>query len=163
MLLFFSFKKRSLYFLLLVLFCIVVLAGEYFLLSSDKNSTKTVADEDEKETIQWVDFDVPMEAMDKALDLDIGSQDKAIKLNWIELLACLAAQNGNNFNRYKDRQLDDLAQKLESGQTMTELTKDMKYYSYYYQAYSAILRNFVGSYEIEVPNEDGMGKHWEEK
>lgn len=116
-----------------------------------------------KKLIKWVDFNVPCAAMKKAAALDILSQSKETKLNWIELLAYLAAKNGNNFSQYKDRQLDDLALKLNTGKTMEELTKDMKYYSYYLEAFNAVLSGFLGGYEIEVPDPDGSGKHWEQK
>jgi murein DD-endopeptidase MepM/ murein hydrolase activator NlpD len=114
-----------------------------------------------KKLIRWVDFNVPCAAMKKAIALDIMTHDKEIKLNWIELLAYLASTNGNSFSRYKDSQLDAIAQKLLSGKTMAELTKNNKTYSYYLEAYSAILSGFVGEYDIEVPDKDGGGKHWE--
>ena len=118
---------------------------------------------EEKKIINWVDFNVPCEAMKKAISLDIASQDQAVKLNFIELLACLAAQNGNNFSGYRDKQLTALADQLEAGKTIDELTANLKYYSYYREAYSAVLSGFVGDYEIEVPNEDGSGTHWEKR
>ncbi|NLT63502.1 MAG: M23 family metallopeptidase [Clostridiales bacterium] len=126
--------------------------------------TAMAADTDkvEKDLIRWVDFNVPCEALKKAISLDIISQDKEVKLNFIELLACLAAQNGNNFKTYKDKQLDEIAEKLNSGKTIEELTSNMKHYDYYYEAYRAVLSGFVGDYEIEVPNEDGTGKRWEQ-
>jgi murein DD-endopeptidase MepM/ murein hydrolase activator NlpD len=117
----------------------------------------------EKKIIKWVDFKVPCEAMKKAIKLDTQSQDKEIKLNWIEMLAYLAAKNGNNFKNYRDKQLDDLAKKLNSGETMEELTRNLKHYPYYLEALSAVLSGFVGEYEIEVPDKDGEGKHWERK
>lgn len=120
-------------------------------------------EETEKNIIKWVDFNVPYEAMKKAIALDIDSQDKEVKLNFVELLAYLAAQNGNNFKCYKDKQLDKIAEQLNAGKTIDELTADMKYYSYYYEAYNAILSGFVGAYEVEVPDEDGEGKHWEQR
>jgi len=116
-----------------------------------------------EDVIRWVDFNVPCEAMKKAIALDILSQDKPVKLHFIELLAYLAAQNGNNFKNYKDKQLDDLAEELYAGQTMAELTASMKYYDYYFEAFAAILSGFVGDYEIEVPDEDGEGTHFEQR
>ena len=75
----------------------------------------------------------------------------------------LAAQNGNNFGGYKDKVLDALAEKLNSGKTVEELTEKLKYYDYYHEALSAVLSGFVGAFEIEVPDEDGEGKHWEKR
>jgi murein DD-endopeptidase MepM/ murein hydrolase activator NlpD len=116
-----------------------------------------------KDLIRWVDFKVPCEAMKKAISLDILTRDKDVRLDWIEMLAYLAAKNGNNFKGYKDKQLDELAEKLISGTTMAELTETMKYYGYYLEAYKAALGGFVGDYELEVPDEDGQGKHWEQR
>jgi len=118
---------------------------------------------EKKDFIKWVDFNVPCEAMKKAIALDILSQEQAVKLNFIELLAYLAARNGNDFSRYKDSQLDEIAQALESGKTIPELTEKLKYYSYYFDCFTATLSGFVGAYEIEVPDENGGGKHWEKR
>lgn len=120
-------------------------------------------EQEDKSFIKWVDFNVPCQALKKAISLDILSKEKEVKLNFIELLAYLAAQNGNKFGAYKDAQLDALAEKLNSGITMEELTANSKYYDYYLECYTAILSGFVGDFEIEVPNEDGSGKHWEKR
>lgn len=126
--------------------------------------TATDAEESsEKDFIKWVDFKVPAEAMKKAIKLDMESRNKEIKLDWIEMLAYLASKNGNNFKEYKDSQLDDIAEKLNSGETMTKLTQDLKYYSYYHEALGAVLSGFVGEYEIEEDDAEGDGKHWEKK
>jgi len=145
--------RRTIVFLCLVILiftCVVTLC-----IARAEEETK------EKDFIRWVDFNVPCEAMKKAIALDVGSQEKEVKLNFIELLAYLAVQNGNNFSRDKDKQLDAIAEKLNSGKTIEELTANQKYYQYYYEAYSAILSGFVGPYEIEMPDESGEGKHWE--
>lgn len=131
-------------------------------LFSNSSTAKTDLSE-ESGHILWVDFNVPCEAMKKAISLDIASRNSKNKLNFIDLLAYLAAKNGNNFSSYKDRQLDDIAVKLSSGKTMDELTSDLKYYDYYHEAFSAVLSGFVGEYEIELPDTDGTGKHWERR
>lgn len=141
---------------MVVLFGTVFPQGGWALSEADREP-------EEKELIRWVDFDVPCEAMKKAISLDICSQDKAVKLNFIELLAYLAAKNGNNFRGYKDKQLDELAEKLMAGTPLAELTAGMKYYNYYLEAYGAVFSGFVGAFEIEVPDEDGEGKHWEKR
>lgn len=139
------------------LLAVLILSPVLFAYAEDNNETK------EKDFIKWVDFNVPCEAMKKAIALDIASQDQEVKLHFIEMLAYLAAKNGNHFGGYKDRQLDELAGKLNSGQTMEEMTAEMKYYGYYLEAYTAVLGGFVGAYEIEVPDEDGEGKRWEQR
>ena len=37
---------------------------------------------------------------------------------------------------------------------MDELTKDLKYYSYYLEAYNAVLGGMVGYYEIQIPQSE---------
>jgi len=114
--------------------------------------------------IKWVDFNVPYSAMNKALKLDVSSHGKEPELHFVEMLAYLAAKNGGNFKNYKDKQLDDLAAAINSGKSMPELTKDMKYYPFYLEAYGAVLSGFVGEYEIEVPDPENEGqKLWEKR
>lgn len=149
--------KKVLLILMTVIMGISCFCSRYVVLAAEEKETG------EKNFIHWVDFNVPCEAMKKAIALDIASQEKETKLNFIDMLAYLAAKNGNNFSKYRDKQLDELAAQLNSGKTIDELTANMKYYDYYYEAYSAILSGFVGAYEIEVPNEDGSGTHWEQR
>ena len=107
----------------------------------------------EKKYIKWVDFDVTAKAMGRAYDLDVASQSESVKLNWIELLAYLGTRYGGDFSKYKDKDIDSLAEKLKSGETtMAALTQDMKYYPYYLEVYTAVLGGFVGDYEIESVN-----------
>lgn len=144
---------------ILLIICVCLFSG-----TENKFSVNAVSQgAQESDQIRWVDFNVPRAAMDKAITLDILSQEKEVQLNWIEMLSYLAAMNGNNFNHYKNKQLDDLADKLNSGISMKELTSNMKYYSYYHEAYCAVLSGFVGEYEIEVPNDNGTDKHWEKR
>ncbi|WP_330586811.1 hypothetical protein [Aminipila terrae] len=157
-------KKRTLIrFSLVLLLTLTVIMGGHLGFSHFNNEDAIGTNEKGKDYIKWVDFNVPSEAMKKALKLDIESQGEEVKLDWIEMLSYLAAKNGNNFKSYKDKQLDEIADKLREGKTMEELTKDMKYYPYYFEAFNAVLSGFAGSYEIQVPNEDGRGNHWEKR
>ena len=119
---------------------------------------------EEKSFIKWVDFNVPYEALDKALKLDVASHGTDVPLNWVELLAYLAAKNGGEFKRFKASQLDAIAKELQEGKTIEELTEKLKYYSYYREAYGAVLDGLVGEYEIEVADETAEGgKKWVRK
>lgn len=112
------------------------------------------------EYIKWVDFNVTYEALSAAYDLDVNSYDAPVHLNWIELLAYVGAKEGGSFGKKSVSLLQKLASELSSGETtLKELTKDMKYYDYYYEAYEAVLGGMVGEYEIEQENESG-NKEW---
>ena len=115
---------------------------------------------EEEETIKWVDFDVPYSLLEKTMSLDIESYETEIHLNWTELLAYLGAKYGGNFKLYKSKDLNDVVNRLNQGESIETITKDMKLYNYYKEAYTAVLGGFLGEYMIQVPiesdTEDGM-------
>ncbi|MCM1135677.1 MAG: M23 family metallopeptidase [Clostridium sp.] len=110
--------------------------------------------------IKWVDFNITSEALSAAYDLDVKSYDQPVHLNWVELLAYVGAKKGGTFGKNSTALIQKLASELSSGETtMEKLTKDMKYYDYYYEAYKAVLGGMVGEYEIEQEDENGQ-THW---
>lgn len=105
----------------------------------------------DKKYIKWVEFNVTYEALDKAYHYDIDTHNKEIELHFVEILSFLGAKYGGDFKKYKAKDMDQLASKLLTGkETIESLTKDMKYYPYYYEAYEAVLGGLIGEYEIEV-------------
>ena len=126
------------------------------------NGSKVPDDNDN--FIKWVDFGITSDVMSKVAKLDIDSHNSnsAIKYNWIELLAYLACKNGGNFKNFKQSDLDLLIENLNSGKSIADITSGMKYYSYYFDSYSAVLGEFIGNYSIEVLNDDGT-THFEDK
>ncbi|HHT98285.1 MAG TPA: M23 family metallopeptidase [Clostridiales bacterium] len=116
--------------------------------------------EKEKDYIKWVDFKITSTALDKAYRYDIESYNTEIKLNWIELLSYLGAKYGGDFSKFKEKDLNNLVESLKNNDNNIEdLTKDMKYYNYYFEAYSAVLDGYVGEYEIEVVDEANPDKN----
>ena len=109
---------------------------------------------EKKSYIKWFEFKPTYEVLIKTSSLDIDSHKKkeTVKYDWIELISYLACKYGNDFKRFKQEDLDKLVTRLKSGETMEEITKDMKLYSYYYQGYEAVLSQFIGEYEIQKPN-----------
>lgn len=124
------------------------------------SSVTTASDSIPNGFIKWVDFNVTADAMRQALRLDVDSYNQTPHLNWLELLAFLGARYGGDFSHYQASDMDNLAQKLKEGASMDELTKDMKYYSYYLEAYSAVLGGMVGTYEIQIPDEASGEPKW---
>lgn len=131
----------------------------YIRISAANNDTS-----DNGDYIKWVDFKVSYEALDYAMKLDIDTHGKEIELHWIELLAYIAAKNGNDFSSFSTGQMDLVAEKLLSGTSMEELIKNMTYYSYYYESFSAVLSGFLGTYDVEVEDKTAEGgKRWERR
>ena len=92
--------------------------------------------------IKWVDFNVSYEAMDKALALDIRSQEQDMPVSWIDLLALAACRTGG---KVTGKPVEQAYQDLQTGQSPQELLGELfKYYSYYHQAYDAALGGKIG-------------------
>ena len=107
-------------------------------------------------TIKWVDFNVSYEALCKAYEADVSTYGKKEHIDWIQLLAYTAAKNGGEFKKSALKSMDTTIKDLTDGTTtLKELTSDLKYYSYYMEAYSAILSGFVGEYKIQTESENG--------
>lgn len=117
---------------------------------SNVNSSENKTEE--KNYIKWFEFNATYNVLDKTSKLDITSHTSNgnIKFNWIELIAYLACKYGNDFSKFKQSDLDTLVEKLRNGQSMEELTENMKYYSYYFEGYDAVLHDFIGNYQNEI-------------
>lgn len=105
--------------------------------------------------IKYVEFNVTKPALQAAADFDVSSQGEKNKLDFITLLAYLGTKYGGDFSKYKYSDMTDFAQKLSDGESEESLTKDMKYYSYYKEAYGAALNGMVGAYEEEREDDSG--------
>jgi len=159
-------KYKAKHIVMLELILLLIFSSALIKQGLDKEASMYTSMQDsEKAFIKWVSFDVSKKAMDRAYNYDIDTKDKEVHLNWIELLAYLGAKYGGDFSRYKEKHMEDIAEKLTSKEeTIESLTDGMKYYDYYYEAYSAVLGGMVGEYQIEVADESSpTGKRWEEK
>ena len=134
-------------------------------LAGSAGTTDTKTQDAQKDFIKWVDFKASYEALDAAYHYDVDTQSEPVHLNWIELLAYTAAKNGGDFPKSALKDMSALAEKLQNKEiTMAEATKDMKYYNYYLEAYTAILGGFVGEYDIQQPSEsDPSQLEWVKK
>lgn len=102
----------------------------------------------DKKYIKWVDFQVSTAAMELASKYDIQTYGTPCHIDWISLLAYTAAKSGGSFGKEELATIKETAQSIEKGTvTIEELSKDLKYYSYYKEAYSAALGGLIGTYE----------------
>lgn len=116
--------------------------------------------------IKWVDFSPTYQALSETSKIDIESHNNdnsSVQYNWIELLSYLACQYGGNFKNYKSSDLKDLCDKLSSGNTIDDLTKNLKHYTYYYEAFDAVLHEYIGYYEVEENSPNSTVKYLVQK
>lgn len=133
-------------FLLLIPLCVKSLEAD----SKSALATDQSQKQEEKDYIRWVDFTIPSKVMEQAFRLDMNSCQDEIHLDWIELLAYLGAKYGGDFSRFKQADLDQLANRLTSGEPMEAITENMKYFDYYHEAYTAVLGGMVGYFDRET-------------
>ena len=128
----------------------------YFL--SEQDDSAPPGEEKEKNFIRWVDFTVPAEIMEKAFRLDINTCQAPVHLDWIQLLAFLGARYGGDFSRFRQADLDSLAEALKNSTSMDTLAEGMKYYPYYKEAYGAVLGGMVGYFDQEAGLEEATSE-----
>jgi len=100
------------------------------------------------ETIRWVDFGVPYASLKYAMDVDIGSFDGEKHISWIDILALAGCRTGGKCGLASVKKA---AEELKGDKSPEELLGNLyKYYSYYHEAYTAVLGGLLGSYAIEI-------------
>ncbi len=139
-------------------FCTLITAasclfGAYFMWQTPQ--AVVTGKQGEKDFIKWVDFNVCHTALSDCLNYDVGTYGTDKHVSWIDILACLAAKNGGRFDNYKTSDFLKIKEALEQGTPMSSLTKNLKAFPYYQEAYTGVLGGFVGEYEIE--KDDGNG------
>lgn len=109
----------------------------------------------EKDFVKWVDFNVTNEALRVAYEWDVATYGEKVHINWIDLLAYTAAKTGGEWKKGSTKEMEQFAKKLvEKEITLEEAVKDMKYFSYYKEVYQAVLGGMVGTYKVQVPDEE---------
>lgn len=105
--------------------------------------------------IKYVEFNVTKSVLQSAIDIDILTCEEDNHPDTVTLLAYLGAKYGGDFSKYKYKDMAEFADKVKNGESVAELTKDMKYYEYYKEAYSAAIGTMVGKYEEETTDDSG--------
>ena len=99
-------------------------------------------------TIRWVDFQVPYESLKYAMDVDITTKETEKHISWIQILAVAGCRTGGKCGL---QSVKKAANDLKTDKSPQELLGSLyKHYSYYYEAYNAVLGGLLGSYQIEV-------------
>ena len=99
------------------------------------------------EPIKWVDFGVPYESLKYAMDVDITTAEQEKHISWIDILALSACRTGGKcgLTSVKKAVTD-----LKGDKASEELLGNLyKYYSYYHEAYTAVLGGLLGNYSVE--------------
>ena len=100
------------------------------------------------EPIKWVDFAVPYESLQYAMNVDIQTAEQEKHISWIDILALAACRTGGKCGLASVKKA---TQELKGDRTPQELLGNLyKYYDYYHAAYDAVLGGLLGNYTIEI-------------
>lgn len=141
-------KRKNFYIKLFV--CIIFLF--IFTVEFDNNNPITVYNP-KTDYIKWFNFNVPSKVLNYCAKLDIDSINSTKKINWIDILTCLACKNGGDFNTFTPSQADEIVKKLKNGSSAYEASGNSELFNYYYDGYSAVLKNFIGYYKTNASGE----------
>jgi murein DD-endopeptidase MepM/ murein hydrolase activator NlpD len=100
------------------------------------------------ETIHWVDFNVPYESLEYAMNADIATFEEEKHISWIDALALAACRTGGKCPLSSVKKA--VAQLKEDASAEELLGSLYQYYDYYHKAYQAVLGGLLGSFAIEV-------------
>lgn len=99
--------------------------------------------------IRWVDFNVGYAALHEAMTIDIESQGTEQPLSWIDILALASTREGNG--TLSVRAVKAAAKELQKDRSPKELLgQQYRCFSYYQEAYRAVLGGLLGSYAVEI-------------
>ena len=105
------------------------------------------------ETIRWVDFQVPYASLKYAMDADIRTAEQEVHVSWIDALAVAACKTGG---RCPLQSVKNACAQLQTGEAPEQILAGLhKYYSYYHDAYAAVLGGLLGHYAVQS---DGQWK-----
>lgn len=96
--------------------------------------------------IKWIDFTPTKAAMSDALECCIKLHDEGKACSFSELLAYVSAGIGGDFRAYKKEQMTAAADIVKNGGSLSDSAKNQKLFSYYAEAYEAVLGGMVGEY-----------------
>lgn len=99
------------------------------------------------EPIRWVDFGVPYDSLQYAMQQDISSFEQERHISWIDILALAACRTGGKCGLASVKRATADLRGEKSPQDL--LGANYKYYSYYHEAYSTALGGLLGSFAIE--------------
>jgi len=109
-----------------------------------------------REFIKWMEFDVPIEVLAQAMDYDVKLNSTDTPVCWIDLIAYGAARHWGKYpNNAKCAHISSAVKRITAGESMDDLTSELKLFSFHREAYGAVLSGMLGEYEIKVVNANG--------
>ena len=102
--------------------------------------------------IRWVDFGVPYESLQYAMNVDISTAHQEKHISWIDILSVAACRTGG---KCPLSSVKKAAGELKGEKSPEELLGETyRHYGYYHESFTAVLGGFLGSFTIEKNGEE---------
>ena len=103
------------------------------------------------EPIKWVDFGVPYESLQYAMEVDISTAEKEKHISLIDILAVAGCRTGG---KCPLTAVKKAAEQLKGDSSIEEILDDLyQYYPYYKQSFEAVLGGLLGNFQVETDGE----------
>ncbi|GMB10593.1 MAG: M23 family metallopeptidase [Candidatus Improbicoccus devescovinae] len=133
-------KKSSILLMSAIVFSCCFILG----INMWNHADKTYAQIDGKKIINYVKFTPNLEALQDCMEQDISTYNTEHHVNWIDILSYLSIKYGNKYEKYDKKDVTGISEKLKQGQPIEDIVKNAKLLSYYKEAYTAVLGEFLG-------------------
>ncbi|MDK2802992.1 MAG: M23 family metallopeptidase [Oscillospiraceae bacterium] len=140
-------KKSLTISIIIILVISIIISYTYLYINIHNQNSYTINSNTDKDNdfIKWVDFNIPYNALEKSMKIDINTYNTGNHISWIDILALLGTKYGGKWSKYSSKDIDNIIKDLNND----NIDKDNKYYQYYHKVYTAVLGNFISNYEIE--------------
>lgn len=97
---------------------------------------------------------LPLKVMEKALKEDIKSNNEDKETKFVTIVSLLAAKYYGDWEKYDEKDLNEIVEKLKEGEKEEELSQLYNNYEYFKNFYKALFEEFVGRYKISKDIEE---------
>ena len=91
---------------------------------------------------------LPIKVMEKALKTDVTARKKGKSIKFTALVSLLASKYYGDWEKYKEKDLEELVERFLKGETKEELSELYSNFSHFENFYDALFSEFVGEYKI---------------
>ena len=139
---------------------LTVLLVSFWLNSRTSKETVLLSKADKRQSssqLQNALLPIPGWLMEEAFRLDLNSCQSELPLSWIDLLSLLGASCEGDFSRVQSKDLNALADSIQSGASVEKLAETLPDWPRYRNAYDAVLGSLTGYFRQEIDADGAPG------
>ena len=129
-----------------LILCVLIFSFSLVVIFYTKSAAPFVSANKVNISQKEIQFNAKSEALSKAMQIDIKSENNDYPIDWIDIIAYLACIYDNDFSHFSPADIDAFTAQIEKGKTAAEICDKYKYFTIYKSFYEASLGGLVGDY-----------------